>query len=536
MTPEEHVEVLRKAAQAGSYYAWNREAREEAERQNQEYVRSMSEWKAEVESRGFKDHPSIPHGPPPKRTSSMRALPNVHDALRQNDPSKAPASQPILAKKAPPTTGRGRPAGFYSGDEPPRIGSAPVQPPPPPKPSSMGEVQPQGMFHPLTATPMTPGYPPRPPVEAPPKPVSAVASQATLKHPLPQPAQQGPPNKQVRHKSFPKEQQASLSTSMASPSAVDMSRMSAPRPKGPPASFMPTPGDVQHVSSCAAAADTGNPNERHRIYRVRSSTDINWSVPLKEQLEPNFKGGPSESKPFEELRMLRRQIPKMDNDGFKQIYPHDNIIRVTQKTSGTHYLHMREVAAWVLNGTHWFNLLKQPMMIVIWCRDWSDASRFQYLMQILQVHLEDYIPRYQIFVEQEEDVDKLVQHWQQPTTLWDGEPVIGFMAVTYLDDLQTVGFKHFNPMWSFPTTSVNHNREPMTLGMAPWHLVDETDRYREALVSQSPIAAFKSCNMLQALGIVYSKIVLPNRDSKGESKGNLLSHHMEQIISMAVCS
>ena len=57
-TPEEHVEVLRKAAQAGNYYAWNREAREEAERQNQEYVRSMSEWKAEVESRGFKDHPS----------------------------------------------------------------------------------------------------------------------------------------------------------------------------------------------------------------------------------------------------------------------------------------------------------------------------------------------------------------------------------------------------------------------------------------------------------------------------------------------
>ena len=180
-TPEEHVEVLRKAAQAGSYCAWNREAHEEAERQNQEYVRSMNEWKAEVESRGFKDHPAVPHGPPPKGTSSMRALQNVHDALRQNYPSKAPASQPILAKKAPPTTGRGRPAGFYSGDEPPRIGSAPVQPPPPPKP---WEVQPQGMFHPPSATPMTPGYPPRPPVKALLKPIPEVASQATLKHPL----------------------------------------------------------------------------------------------------------------------------------------------------------------------------------------------------------------------------------------------------------------------------------------------------------------------------------------------------------------
>ena len=125
------------------------------------------------------------------------------------------------------------------------------------------------------------------------------------------------------------------------------------------------------------------------------------------------------------------------------------------------------------------NLLKQPMMIVICCRDWSDASKFQYLMQILQVHFEDFIPRYQIFVEQEDDVDKLVQHWQEPTTLWDGQLVIGFMAETYLDDLETVGFKHFNPMWSFPTTSVNQNWEAMTLGMAPWHLVDETEGTRK---------------------------------------------------------
>ena len=281
-------------------------------------------------------------------------------------------------------------------------------------------------FHPPTATPMTPGYPPRPPVEALPRPVPEVASQPTLKHPLPLPAQQGPPNKQARHKAFPKEQQASLTTSMASPSAVDMSGMSAPSPKGPPASFMPTPGDVQHVSSCAAAADPGNPNECRRIYRVRSATDIDWNYLLSEQLEPNFKGGPRETTSFEDLCMLRRQIPRMDDQGFKQIYPKDNIVCVVQKTSGQHYIHMREVAAWVLNGTHWFSLLKQLMMIVIWCRAWSDASKFQCLMQILQVHFEDFIPRYHIFVEQEDVVDKLVQHWQEPTTLWDGHPVIGF--------------------------------------------------------------------------------------------------------------
>ena len=54
--------------------------------------------------------------------------------------------------------------------------------------------------------------------------------------------------------------------------------------------------------------------------------------------------------------------------------------------------------------------------------------------------------------------------------------------------------------------------------MGPWHLVDSTDRSKDALVSQSPIVVFKSCNMLQALGIVYSRIVLPSSDVKGETK------------------
>ena len=101
----------------------------------------------------------------------------------------------------------------------------------------------------------------------------------------------------------------------------------------------------------------------------------------------------------------------------------------------------------------------------------SSLNALMGLMQVLQVTLGDYIPRYHIFAQQEKEVDKLVQHWMQPTTLWDGNPVIGFMAVSYLDDLQTVGLKHFNPMWIFPATSVNQNWEPMTFGMAPWHII-----------------------------------------------------------------
>ena len=83
-TPEGHEEQLYKDAQAGNYKTWNREAREEAERHNQEFQRGVAEWKREVESCGFKAHPSVPYGPPPRGISSMRALPEVHDALRQN--------------------------------------------------------------------------------------------------------------------------------------------------------------------------------------------------------------------------------------------------------------------------------------------------------------------------------------------------------------------------------------------------------------------------------------------------------------------
>ena len=93
-----------------------------------------------------------------------------------------------------------------------------------------------------------------------------------------------------------------------------------------------------------------------------------------------------------------------------------------------------------------------------------------------------------------------VQHWMSPSTLWQGRPVIGFMAETCLSDLETFGFKHFNPTWSFPTTSVYQNWDPMTFGMSPWHLVEDTEHAKDALVSQSPIVVFKSAVILHAAG------------------------------------
>ena len=169
-TEAEHAAHLHKAAQATHDYAWNREARAEAERHNREFAQSMADWRTRVEGAGFKTHPAVPHGPPTKSVSFMRGLPEVHDALRLHDPSKVPASQPILSKKAPPTTGRGRPAGFYSDTEPPRIGSEQVQPAPPPKlPRS---------------TPTTPAHPPRPPLSALPQLSSDSTNPATLNHPI----------------------------------------------------------------------------------------------------------------------------------------------------------------------------------------------------------------------------------------------------------------------------------------------------------------------------------------------------------------
>ena len=254
----------------------------------------------------------------------------------------------------------------------------------------------------------------------------------------------------------------------------------------------------------------------------RSVTDIDWgSRPLHEQLEPNLKGGPRSSRTPADLSMLRAKTPKLTKHLFDGLFPADNTITAVQKNHGVHKIHMSEVAAWVLNATHWFSLLQQPMTVIVWCHNWEDASKFQYLMQILQVHYDDYVPRYQIFMLDDSKIYGSIQQWQKPTTIWDGKPVLGFMAETFLDDLPVIGFKDFNPMWTFPTTSVNQCWEPMTFGMAPWHICENVDKQKskEALQSQSPIAAFKACNMIQALGIAYSKIVLPSSDSKGESKG-----------------
>ena len=302
-----------------------------------------------------------------------------------------------------------------------------------------------------------------------------------------------------------------------------MPQSSRPCPKGPPAEFMPTPPEVASMKTNFFAEDRkSRMNDQGKYLRVKSNRDIDWSKPLWEQLAPVLKGGPDPSKSQSELRAKRAKVPELTNVLFNGIFPADNVITAVQKNHGVHKIHMSEPAAWVLNGTHWFSLLQQPMMIVIWCQDWEDASKFQYLMQILQAHYDDYVPRYQILMFDDSKIYGPCLQWQEPTTIWDGTPVLGFMAETFLDDLSTVGFKDFNPMWTFPTTSVNQCWDALTFGMPPWHIGNNDEinqsKAKDALQSQSPIAAFKATNMLQALGIAHSKIVLPSGDSKGAEK------------------
>ena len=200
---------------------------------------------------------------------------------------------------------------------------------------------------------MTPSHPPRPPLDALPKYAPMETSQGANKHPLEPPAQQGPPNRHVRHKAFPVEQSPPVLTSMASPSAVDMSRQGTPNPKGPPSSYTPAPPEVTSMSTSAPAVVPEERVTEDGKYRtIRSATDIDWNRPLHEQLEPNLKGGPRSSTTFADLCMLRaKKIPKLSREIFNDIFPSDNTITAVQKSHGVHKIHMSKAAAWPMMGS-----------------------------------------------------------------------------------------------------------------------------------------------------------------------------------------
>ena len=297
------------AARSNPLADMERERRRAEAAEYQAHQRSIQEWEAQIEARGL-DNAAIPCGPTPAGTSSMRVLPNVHAALRQNDPKMASFSQPAV-KKAPPTSGRPMPSVFRSDAEPPRIGTSPVQPPPPAAPRP---VDASSARLPLAPTPMTPSHPPRPPIEALPKYPSMETSSCANKHPLEPPTAQAPPSKHVRCKAFPHSSQPQDQVYMAATAAVEVTQPSRPCPKGPPAEFMPTPPEITSMQPTAYTPEQrSRMNDQGKYLRVKSVLDIDWSRPLCEQLAPVLKGGPSPTKSQDELRARRAQVPDLSN-------------------------------------------------------------------------------------------------------------------------------------------------------------------------------------------------------------------------------
>ena len=369
LVAEAYDELTHRAAQSFNNRDMEIERQQAEAAEHEAHQRSIQEWDAQIKARNL-DNDALPSGPTPQGSSSMRVLPNVHAALRQNDP-KASFSQPVV-KKAPPTLGRPRPSAFYSGVEPPRIGAA--LPPPPPAESRPAVVP--SVELPLAATPMTPSHPPRPPIAALPKYSSMETSSCANKHPLEPPTAQAPPSKHVRCKAYPHPCPPPDQVYVAASATVEMPQPSRPCPKAPPAEYMPTPPEVASMPTNYFTEDRkSRMNDKGLYLRVKSKNDINWNKPLWEQLAQVLKGGPDPNKSQSELRSIRAKVPELTNAQFEGIFPADNVITAVQKNHGVHKIHMSEPAAWILNGTHWFSLLQQPMMIVVWCHDWEDAKQ-----------------------------------------------------------------------------------------------------------------------------------------------------------------
>ena len=206
----------------------------------------------------------------------------------------------------------------------------------------------------------------------------------------------------------------------------------------------------------------------------------------------------------------------MTEKQFKEIFPGEeqSTITVVGKNHSRHYLHcdMGAQCCPVVqrppsadDDSHMVNELGRCSEVPV--PDADSSSQ-----------LPDYIPNWQIFIDQLETVDKMVAQWQNPTTIWTGQPVLGFMAETDFDDLRTVGLKDFNPMLWFPSTSVSQSWDYIAFGMEASHLKENPGHEKDALVSQSPIVVFKASTVLQSLGILASRIVLPSSDVKGEKK------------------
>ena len=146
-------------------------------------------------------------------------------------------------------------------------------------------------------------------------------------------AWQAPPSKQVRCKAFPKSSQPAEEIYVAASASVEMSQPCRPCPKGPPATFLPTPPEIASMPTDSYELDRrARLNEEGKYLRVKSPRDIDWSKPLCEQLAAVLRGGPNPGTSHDELRAIRAQVPEMTTFILNGLFPADNVITATKCT------------------------------------------------------------------------------------------------------------------------------------------------------------------------------------------------------------
>ena len=131
--------------------------------------------------------------------------------------------------------------------------------------------------------------------------------------------------------------------------------------------------------------------------------------------------------------------------------------------------------------------------------------------------------KWQILVGRDDDFPRMILKWRYPSTVWDGNPVLGFMAESDFTDgqgkpLQEVRFADVKPMWSYPPTAVSSNYDSIAFGMGASHLRKDPPHAKDALTAQSPIVVVKAATVLQSFGIIASRILLQFSDTQGVKK------------------
>ena len=99
--------------------------------------------------------------------------------------------------------------------------------------------------------------------------------------------------------------------------------------------------------------------------------------------------------------------------------------------------------------------------------------------------------------------------------------MIGCMSDTDFKDFAgnlpaEVRFRHFPPMWPYPSTAVNNSTDNITFGMDATHLCVNLTTDKDALIAQCPIVCFKASTVLQSMGTIASRTFLPSSDVQGE--------------------